>query len=154
MKNESVILHRNADSIVLCGTENFAPKRKPNDKHAIQNGDFTKTFTNVDTSDFIVLLTHDPGAFDSVVQKKYPFVALTLSGHTHGAQIGISYKHFSRSLLSLKGGHWGGLYKEGNQYLYINVGFGFNVFPFRIGMPPEITLLTLKHKDEQPIGFK
>jgi YD repeat-containing protein len=40
---------------------------------------------------------------------------------------------------------WAGLYKENNQFLYVNRGFGYIGFPGRVGMPPEITVLEL-HK--------
>ena len=36
-----------------------------------------------------------------------------------------------------------GLYNDGSQYLYVNVGLGETIFPARIGARPEITLLTL-----------
>lgn len=34
--------------------------------------------------------------------------------------------------------------KKLNQYLYVNRGFGFVAFAARIGIPPEITVITLK----------
>ena len=39
---------------------------------------------------------------------------------------------------------WAGLYKEEDQLLYVNRGFGFIGFPGRVGMPPEITVLELQ----------
>jgi predicted MPP superfamily phosphohydrolase len=38
---------------------------------------------------------------------------------------------------------WAGLYQEGEQYLYVNRGFGFLGYPGRVGIMPEITLLEL-----------
>lgn len=38
---------------------------------------------------------------------------------------------------------WAGLYKEGNQMLYVNRGFGFIGYPGRVGIPPEITIFEL-----------
>jgi len=40
--------------------------------------------------------------------------------------------------------HWGGLYKEGEQYLYVNKGLGFLGLPIRLGIKPEITVIVLK----------
>ncbi|MBR3716797.1 MAG: hypothetical protein IKN19_02370, partial [Bacteroidaceae bacterium] len=39
---------------------------------------------------------------------------------------------------------WGGLYKEGEQQLYVNIGIGFVGLPFRFGAWPEITVFTLR----------
>ena len=39
---------------------------------------------------------------------------------------------------------WAGLYQEGKEYLYVNRGFGFIGFPGRVGIMPEITLITLE----------
>jgi predicted MPP superfamily phosphohydrolase len=36
-----------------------------------------------------------------------------------------------------------GLYKEKNQHLYVNRGFGFIGYPGRVGILPEITLIEL-----------
>jgi len=38
---------------------------------------------------------------------------------------------------------WGGLYKEGDQQLYVNRGYGYIGYPGRVGMPPEITIFEL-----------
>jgi predicted MPP superfamily phosphohydrolase len=39
---------------------------------------------------------------------------------------------------------WADLYKEGEQYIYVNRGFGYLGYPGRVGMPPELTILELK----------
>jgi len=39
--------------------------------------------------------------------------------------------------------HWGGLYKENDQFIYVNRGFGYLGFPGRVGMPPEVTVFDL-----------
>jgi predicted MPP superfamily phosphohydrolase len=59
--------------------------------------------------------------------------------------MGVELPQFGIKLspVSLRYKRWGGLYREGNQYLYINRGFGFLAFPGRVGMSPEITLLEL-----------
>ena len=38
---------------------------------------------------------------------------------------------------------WAGLYKEGEQQIYVNRGYGYLGYPGRVGMPPEITVFTL-----------
>jgi hypothetical protein len=39
---------------------------------------------------------------------------------------------------------WNGLYQEGKQQLYVNVGYGFLGYPGRVGILPEITIFELK----------
>ncbi|MFS8615506.1 MAG: metallophosphoesterase, partial [Solitalea sp.] len=39
---------------------------------------------------------------------------------------------------------WAGLYREGGQQLYVNVGYGFLGYPGRVGMRPEITIFELE----------
>jgi predicted MPP superfamily phosphohydrolase len=72
-------------------------------------------------------------------------VDLTLSGHTHGCQMGIEIPSLGIkwSPVSVRYKRWGGLYKENDQYLYVNRGMGVLALPGRIGMPPEITCLDL-----------
>ena len=42
-----------------------------------------------------------------------------------------------------------GLYKSGEQYLYVNAGLGYLGFPGRIGIRPEITVIIL-HRGDAP----
>ncbi|MBR5892002.1 MAG: metallophosphoesterase, partial [Bacteroidaceae bacterium] len=72
-------------------------------------------------------------------------IDLTLSGHTHGMQSSIA----GWSVISHIYKEWMGLYREGNQSLYVNIGLGETMFPFRIGAAPEITVITLKRKNNQ-----
>ena len=67
-------------------------------------------------------------------------IDLTLSGHTHGMQMGIITKKFKWSPSKYFYPHWNGLYSEGRQYQYVNRGLGVLSIPFRIWMPPEITV--------------
>ena len=73
-------------------------------------------------------------------------VELTLSGHTHGMQMGleIPWLGLKVSPSSLRYSRWGGLYQEGRQFLHVNRGFGVLGFHGRVGMPPEITVFELE----------
>lgn len=93
---------------------------------------------------YTVLLSHDPTYFDSVVYLRYPKIDLTLSGHTHGMQVGfrINGKDYSPARFAYE--HFSGMYIMANgQALYVNTGCGFNGIPFRIGMRPNLTLFSL-----------
>lgn len=135
-----VHLQRGDDRIVLAGVENWS-------KHSFGKwGDIDKALENSDSDSLTTLLmSHDPTHFEELVMGGKAPVDLTLSGHTHGMQMGvkIDFLGINYSPASLLYKRWGGLYKEGNQYLHVNRGFGVLAFRGRVGMPPEITLLEL-----------
>ena len=108
----------------------------------IVHGDLKKAATGIYGADLKILLAHDPNQWDKDVTGKTD-IAVTLSGHTHGMQVGILTKSFSWSPARYFYPRWNGLYKERDQYLVANRGLGSLGIPFRIGMPPEITLITL-----------
>ena len=69
---------------------------------------------------------------------------LTLAGHVHAMQIAIQVGQWRISPSMLLYKRWSGLYQEGEQYLYINDGIGYGLYPMRIGARPEITIFELK----------
>ena len=91
---------------------------------------------------FKILMTHDPAHWNSIVVPETD-IPLTLSGHTHGGQLGIKIAGIEFSPMYFVQKNWGGLYQSYNQTLYVNRGFGTIGFHGRIEMPPEITVLTL-----------
>lgn len=109
----------------------------------IIHGDIKTATKGIESADLKILLAHDPNQWDEDVVGKTS-IDLTFSGHTHGMQIGIFTKKFKWSPAKYFYKRWNGLYKEGNQYIYVNRGLGVLGVPFRIWMPPEITVLTLK----------
>jgi predicted MPP superfamily phosphohydrolase len=86
---------------------------------------------------FSLLLAHRPEAFDAAHDAR---VSLTLSGHTHGGQIGFNGKSAFEPLWP--DGYLWGAYRRGDSRLYTTSGFG-NWFPFRLGCPAEAPLLEL-----------
>ena len=66
-------------------------------------------------------------------------IPLTLSGHTHSAQI----KFFGWTPAKWTFKEIAGRYDNGDQTLYINVGLGCTA-PFRLGVNPEVTVITLR----------
>ncbi|HEX2393912.1 MAG TPA: metallophosphoesterase, partial [Bacteroidales bacterium] len=81
--------------------------------------------------------------WDARIRPDYPDVNLTLSGHTHGMQLGVEIPGLKWSPAQYFYRQWAGLYLEKNQYLYVNRGFGFIGYNGRLGILPEITLLEL-----------
>lgn len=138
LMNENEILEQNGESIALLGVENWGVPPFP------QKGDLTQAKSGAEKQPFKILLSHDPSHWDAVVRKEHQDVDITLSGHTHGAQFGVELGNIKWSPVKYKYPRWAGLYREANQFLYVNRGFGYIGFPGRVGMPPEITCLTLK----------
>lgn len=135
--NQGEVLSKKDEHIAIVGVENWgiSPFR--------QDGNLIKALNEVEDIPFQILLSHDPSHWDEEVVP-YSDIALTLSGHTHGMQAGITILGKQWSPIKYKYKRWAGLYTSGNQYLYVTRGLGWLGFPGRLGMRPEITLLTLK----------
>jgi uncharacterized protein len=103
-----------------------------------------------DGDEATVLLAHDPTFWDTHVRQAAPDIDLMLSGHTHGGQVGFEVGPARWSLARVMYQRWAGLYEEesasphGKQYLYVNRGLGTVGPPIRLGIRPEITMLTLR----------
>lgn len=136
--NEHRFLHKDNDRIALVGVENWG-------KGFNQAGDLKKASTGIDKKDFKILMSHDPSHWEYQVKKDEFNYHLTLSGHTHGLQMGIEipgFFRFSPSQFVYK--QWAGLYEEFGRYINVNRGFGYHAFPGRVGIWPEITVIKLK----------
>jgi predicted MPP superfamily phosphohydrolase len=136
--NEADIIFEKNSEIAIVGVENWGnPPFK-------QYGDLKQALNDVLDVPLKILLSHDPSHWSEEVLSKTD-VALTLSGHTHGMQAGVNLGNKKWSPIQYKFKHWAGLYKNNNQYLYVNRGLGWLGFPGRIGMRPEITLIELEN---------
>ena len=134
--NEHRIVSLNGDSLVLVGVENWGKPPFP------QEGDLATALEGTDPAMVRILLSHDPSHWDLQVRGKEE-IELTLSGHTHGMQFGIEIGDFRWSPSRWTYKQWAGLYSENGQHLYVNRGLGYTGFPGRVGIRPEITLITL-----------
>ena len=85
-----------------------------------------------------ILLSHDPSHWRAEVIPKTD-IPLTLSGHTHAGQVRL----FGYPLSSLMFTESEGWYHNDGQSLHINTGLGCTL-PVRIGVPAEITVITLQ----------
>jgi predicted MPP superfamily phosphohydrolase len=107
-------------------------------------GKMEKAVINTDDLPVKLLLSHDPSHWRAEVIPKYPQIDAVFAGHTHGLQFGIRTKEFQWSPIEYVYSEWAGLYREGHQQIYVNVGYGFAGFKGRVGILPEITMFTLK----------
>ncbi|SFS46544.1 metallophosphoesterase [Lutibacter maritimus] len=135
--NDSVYLERGTDKIALVGVENWGTRFK-------KAGDLGAASKKINKEDFKILLSHDPSHWDAEVKNHTNNYHLTLSGHTHGMQFGIEIPGFKWSPVQYIYKQWAGIYNEGTKFINVNRGFGFLAFPGRVGIWPEITVITLK----------
>jgi predicted MPP superfamily phosphohydrolase len=127
-------------TIGIIGVENYSANPRFQ-----KYGDMAVATEGMDRSDFTILLSHDPSHWKDGIIKEYPYIDLTLSGHTHGFQFGIEMGSFFKwSPVKYVYKEWAGLYQEGSQYLYVNRGLGFLGYPGRVGILPEITCIDLR----------
>ena len=138
MRNENRFIERNGQRLALIGVENWGRGFK-------QKGDLAKAVQGIKAEDFKILLSHDPTHWqEQVIDDDYHY-HLTLSGHTHGMQFGIEIPGWIRwSPVKWRYKYWAGIYEEKGQYINVNRGFGYLAYPGRVGIWPEITVITLK----------
>lgn len=137
LEDEHDYIEINNQKIAIIGMHNWGK-----DFHRV--GDLDKSLEGLKKADFKLLLSHDPTLWEEKIKDKKN-IDLTLSGHTHGMQMGVEIKSLGIkwSPVSLRYKKWAGLYRHGNNCLYINRGLGFIGYPGRVGIKPEITFIEL-----------
>lgn len=139
LRDDNRLLEINGHTLGILGVENWgAAFRFP------RLADLAKATAGTEACDCKILMSHDPTHWDAKVRPGYPDIDLTLSGHTHGFQFGVEIPGFKWSPAQYLYKQWAGLYQEGEQYLYVNRGLGFLGYPGRVGILPEVTVLTLR----------
>ena len=133
---------RGDKKLVLIGSENWSASDE-----LMQKGNFENALNGVDSKDFKIVLTHDPSHWEEkLINHKHHF-HLTLSGHTHGYQFGLEIPDVIKwTPVKWRYKYWAGIYKEKEQFINVNRGFGYTGFPGRIGIWPEISVITLRKK--------
>lgn len=137
--NENVYLKKGRDSLLLVGVENWGKSAR------FRYSDLDKALAGSIPNTPKILIAHDPTQFDAEIAGKKDIV-LTLSGHTHAAQLGMKIGNHLFSPASLVFKYWSGLYEVNDQYIYVNRGIGYIGLPMHIGVRPEITVIVLKRK--------
>lgn len=137
--NDSVYLEKGEDKIALIGVENWGTRFK-------KAGDLKLASSKIAKEDFKILMSHDPSHWNTEVKVDEHNYHLTLSGHTHGMQFGIEIPGVKWSPVQYVYEQWAGIYSAFGRYINVNRGFGFLAFPGRVGIWPEITVITLKNR--------
>src|SRR5882762_5601509 len=123
-----------------------------------RNGQRQQTLSNVESlvrRDMPnILLSHNPNSFNRAAELG---IELSLAGHTHGGQIQVEILDHRLSPARFITDYIAGLYARpmgvaaaigetpiAKSHLYVNRGLGTVGAPVRLGVPPEITLITLR----------
>jgi predicted MPP superfamily phosphohydrolase len=140
--NSHDILRKGHDSIAVIGVENWGATGRFQ-----RLGDVAVAQKGTETMAVQLLLSHDPSHWDSIVSKRFQNIDVTFAGHTHGGQLGIDACSIHWSPVSWTSKYWCGLYPNPDssvsQYLYVNQALGNIGYAGRIGIMPEITVITL-----------
>jgi predicted MPP superfamily phosphohydrolase len=113
----------------------YVPARRFRPVRRIGVDDLAATLAKITDAAPVILLAHEPDVAARVPAR----VALQLSGHTHGGQVRLlGWSPVTPSGPKLVYGHI-----RMNCDIVISGGLGCSIMPFRIGVPPEIVLVTL-----------
>ena len=106
--------------------------------------DLAPIYEGVPSDKFNITVSHMPQLWRKVSALGYG--DLVLSGHVHAMQIKGRVGSWVFSPAQLMYREWSGLYSEQDSHLYITDGVGSVGFHLRLGVPPEITEITLRSK--------
>ncbi|HYO51890.1 metallophosphoesterase [Archangium sp.] len=130
LRNEGAVIERGGARLYVAGVDDTWTSRDDLDRALAARPEGVPT----------VLLAHDPDLFP---QAQARAVELTLSGHTHGGQLGVP--GVPRLSLGRLVTVWAaGLYRRGRSWLYVNRGAGTTGPPARLGAPAELAVITLR----------
>ena len=136
--NENRIVKIDGDEIAVIGIENWGAGR------FIRRGRMDLAVRNTEDIPVKLLLSHDPSHWRAQVLPEFQQIDAMFSGHTHGMQFGVKTEELQWSPVQYIYPEWAGFYREKNQQLYVNVGYGFLGYPGRVGIQPEITIFELR----------
>lgn len=102
--------------------------------------DVRKAFAGVRDAAPVIALTHNPALFPAVPSR----AALVLAGHTHGGQISLPGIGQPAQWGKPENRYIRGRYAEKGRLLFVSPGIGTSILPLRVGVPPEISRLTLR----------
>ncbi len=138
LMNEHRFLEQGGEKIAIVGIENWGAGRFS------KYGKLDQAIQGTDEAAVKLLLSHDPTHWDAQVRPNHPDIDVAFAGHTHGFQFGVEIGNFKWSPVQYVYKQWADLYQEGDQYIYVNRGFGYLGYPGRVGIPPELTMIELK----------
>jgi predicted MPP superfamily phosphohydrolase len=139
LRNEGVVLERAGGRLYLAGVDDTWTGRD----------DLDATLAARPAGTTALLLAHDPALFPGAAARG---VELTLSGHTHGGQLGVPFSARRFNLARVITRFTSGFYREGASTLFVSHGLGTTGVPIRWLVAPEIAVLTLRRASSAPTG--
>lgn len=142
-ENDAVRLEKDGRALWLAGLGDqlaYLPARVIRKIDRIGVDDLNATLAKVTDDAPVILLAHEPDVAMRVPER----VALQLSGHTHGGQVRLF--GWSPVVPSRYGNRFAYGHTRTNCDVIVSGGLGCSIMPFRLGMPPEIVLVTLGEK--------
>lgn len=128
----------------VAGLDSQQAFERPKRQH-VGADDLEQALAGVPPDALGILLAHEPDIFPELAKRPGPGpIDLVLSGHTHGGQIRL----FGRSpvIPSNYGARYAyGHSREAGRDLIVSGGLGCSLMPLRLGVLPEIVLVTLRH---------
>jgi uncharacterized protein len=131
LRNEGVVIERGGAKLWLAAIDDTWTRRD----------DIARAMRERPAGATTVLLAHDPNRFDAAADAGANVV---LSGHTHGGQIGVPFLSRVANLATFGYRYNVGFYRRGPSVLYVHPGLGTTGPPMRLGVAPEVTILTLR----------
>jgi predicted MPP superfamily phosphohydrolase len=133
--DESVLLEHNGTTIRVVGTD-FPNRSLDQSRAEVMRRQAESAFVDARPDETTICLAHHPDFFPHAAGKG---AKLTLSGHTHGGQVALlgipAFGFVFKYML--------GRYRAAESHLYVSGGTG-HWLPFRIGVPAEVSILTLR----------
>lgn len=131
------------DSVLVGGVRlagiGFAHSGKvPRLDERLVGGQLDEALKNRRQGEPTILLAHHPHVFPHVEGRS---IALQLSGHTHGGQIGLLGRSLLEPVYPLIRGYYQA--KDHSSQLFVSAGLG-HWLPFRFGCPPEVVVIELQ----------
>jgi predicted MPP superfamily phosphohydrolase len=154
LRQECVELSWHGERFNLIGVDDQREHARPGEPSTLLRG--VKRLVRPDIPN--ILLSHNPNTFPQAAALG---IELSLAGHTHGGQIRVAFGRRQWSPARFITPFVAGLYRlpfgpeepptgdrvprpRPSACLYVNRGLGTYVLPLRLGVPPEITVLTLR----------
>ncbi|MFN0061819.1 MAG: metallophosphoesterase [Myxococcaceae bacterium] len=130
LRNRHVVLGDAGGAVDMVGVDDWGARKRG------RGYDLNAALRGRTEDHAAILLSHQPANFDEASERG---IGLQLSGHTHGGQV------FPATVIA--GWAWPhvrGLYRVGENHIYVSRGTGFVGPPMRLGSPPEIVRFTLQ----------
>ena len=131
LRNEGVVIEREGAKLWLAAIDDTWTRRD----------DIARAMQGRPDGATTVLLAHDPNRFEAAAEAGADVV---LSGHTHGGQIGVPFLYRVANLATFGYPYNVGLYRRGKSVIHVHPGLGTTGPPMRLGVPPEVSILTLR----------